>query len=111
MEARLRYQTDGYTLSELDQVLDQLWGLLAMDSSLRHAALNAGIDIASLEGRTRREAITLEREGSGFNPASTALVVAFAPVFAAVAKDLWEKVFLPRLLREKGQDSLTPKKQ
>jgi hypothetical protein len=55
---------------------------------------------------SRSDALGVHRQGAGLDPASTAIVVAFAPVAARMLHDLWTKVILPRIERDKGVAAL-----
>jgi hypothetical protein len=110
MENQIRYNYKNINEKQLESMLDEYWKQLQEDSDLATEAKAEGISLEDVRGKSRDEVITVEKEGEGFDPATTALIVAFAPVVAKVVRDLWEKILLPRILRKKGQDALTPKK-
>jgi hypothetical protein len=109
MEEAIRYSYKEVDQQQLESELDTLWQQLKEDD-LAAEARAEGIDLSSLAGYSRDQVITVTKEGHGFDPVTTALVVAFAPVAARVAKDLWTKILLPRILRNKGKNALTPKR-
>jgi hypothetical protein len=110
METEIRYSYKGISQQELEAKLDEIWGQLKTDSDLATEARSQGIDLSALSSLPRAEAITVRKEGKGFDPVTTALVVAFAPVVATIVKDLWQKIILPRITHDKGKDALVQKK-
>lgn len=100
-----------FCLDDLNAKLDELWGELLRDGTAsRRDAKELGVDLALIDGVKREDAIVLRREGAGLDPATTAIIVAFAPVAAKITKDLWDHVFLPRIVRAWGADSITKTK-
>ena len=110
MENEIRYSYKKIDQRQLESELDGLWRQLWADPELGSEARDAGIDLSKISGHARKDLLTVSIDGDGLDPATTALIVAFAPVGAKVAKDLWDKIFLPRILRDKGKDVLVPKK-
>jgi hypothetical protein len=110
MENEIRYTYKKIDQRQLESKLDELWQQIQEDGGLAAEARGEGIDLSNLRLCSRRDVIVVSKEGDGLDPVTTALVVAFAPVAARVARDLWAKIFLPRILRDKGQDALIPKK-
>jgi|SRR5882672_3761464 len=105
----MRYKPLGLTVEDVDNELDQLWVELNKPGSLlAEKALSDGIDVSQIKGQRRADFITVHSEGAGLDPATTAIVVAFAPVVAKILRDLWDRILLPRILRAYGGDSLTP---
>jgi len=111
MADQIRYSYKNINQSELEAKLDELWTQLEQDSELVAEARKLRIPLEDLRGKKRGDVIAVTKEGEGFDPATTALIVAFAPVAAKVARDLWTKLLLPRILKAKGKDALTPKKR
>lgn len=109
MPDEIYYSYKAIDQQQLEAQLDRLWQDLQGDSALATEAEQAGIVLSEIRKRPRKEVITVRKDGEGFDPVTTALVVAFAPVAARVARDLWLKVLLPRILKAKGKDSLEPK--
>ena len=62
--------------------------------------------LEDLKSRKRSDVVTLKQEGQGLDPITTAYLIAFAPVSAAVAKDIWMHFLLPRLKRKFGEDAV-----
>ena len=110
MESEIRYSYKNIDQQQLESKLDELWRQIQEDSEIATEAEASGISLSDVRGKLRREFITVTREGDGLDPVTTALIVAFAPVVAQVARDLWAKILLPRILRDKGRDALIPKK-
>jgi hypothetical protein len=110
MENEIRYSYKKIGQRQLEAELDKLWQQLWKDPELASEAREAGIDLTNLSAYSRKDLLTVSIHGDGLDPVTTALIVAFAPVAAKVAKDLWDKIFLPRILRDKGRDALVPKK-
>ena len=99
-------------LRDLDQELDSMWRELQdPKSALRREAEGQGLDLQKVSGLSRKGAITVTQEGEGFDPVTTAIIVAFAPVAAEMVRDLWRNVLLPRLRKHKGQDALGDEKK
>ena len=109
MEEQIRYSYKEIDQKQLETELDTLWEQLK-DEDFAAEVRAEGIDLTSLASYSRDQVITVTKEGHGFDPVATALVVAFSPVLARVAKDLWTKILLPRILQKKGKNTLTPKK-
>jgi hypothetical protein len=109
MENEIRYRPKKIDQRQLDSELDKLWQQLLEDPDWASEARDADIDLTELSAHSRKDLLTVSAEGDGLDPATTALVVAFAPVAAKVARDLWDKILLPRILRNKGRDALVPK--
>lgn len=107
MTNELRYSS-GLTLNELNSKVDKLWSQLWDDPRMQQEAAAAGIDLSTIT-RIRTDVVTLRREGAGIDPVSTAIVVAFAPVIAKIARDIWERILLPKILQDKGKDTLVKK--
>ena len=108
MSNHLAYQMGRLTVSELSAIVDDLWQNLETDPDLRRNAHNGGIDLAKIPAIASHEALVIEQQESGFDPATTAIVVAFAPVAAEIIRDLWLCVLLPRILSENGDDAIGP---
>jgi hypothetical protein len=111
MADQIRYSYKNIDQSELEAKLDEFWVQLQQDSELAAEARKQRIPLDDLRGKKRGDVITVAKEGEGFDPVTTALIVAFAPVAAKVARDLWTKLLFPRILKAKGKDALTPKKK
>lgn len=114
MTVERAYSTNGISDKELDRELDKLWKeLWTSGSSLEADAKAAHIDLSKLDGLTRKQAIEARREGEGLGVLATTLVIIFAkalaPEVAKVVHDLWEKVLLKRILREKGNKTIVSK--
>lgn len=113
----ISYTTKGLTDDALGQELDKLWNdeLWETSSKLHQDAKHAGIDLSLLSDLTRTQAIDIQRRGEGIGVLATALVVifakAFAPKVAKAAQDLWELVLLPRIVREKGRNTIVEKQK
>src|SRR5206468_749057 len=105
MAESIRYSLhDSISIPELQKEVDQLWVQLKTDSRLQEDAKKAGLDVSKLQPLDLKSAITLKQEGAGIEPATIAVVVAFAPVAGKVLSDLWTNVFLPRIKRKFGED-------
>ena len=108
MNEERRYAGTGISDEDLRSEITRLWKELQTDSKIRHQAEAAKIDLEALRGLSPDEAIQIRTEGMGLDPATTAIIVAFAPVAAKVLADLWDHVLLPRIRRDKGADALPP---
>lgn len=94
--------------SELRSEIAGLWEELKTDSKLRRDAEATQVDLQAVLGMSPDEAFSVSTEGMGLDPATIKLVVSFAPLAAKILGDLWDHVFLPRIRRDKGADSLSP---
>jgi hypothetical protein len=106
MEVVMRYELKHLSLDQLNAEIDKIWKELNTDPGLREEATEAGIDLDALSRVNPSEAITIKREAAGFD--YTPIIVAFAPVVATIAKDLWTSIILPRIKKRKGMDVVTP---
>src|SRR4051794_15076809 len=93
------YSLQNISMDQLSKAVDELWGQLQTDPGTQAVARKQGIEPNLLRTLSRSDVLTIERSGAGFDPATTAVVVAFAPVAAKIVLDTWEKFILPRLLR------------
>jgi hypothetical protein len=115
MAQEQKYTLHGLTAEQLTAAIDKLWPELKSDPELSQLVRDAGVDPAKLPD-SRSDAITIENKGAGFDPATIAILVAFgtalapkaAELTAEVAKDVWEKVILPVIRRDKGPNSVKP---
>ena len=97
-----------FSVDDFNGKLDALWAELLRDgTAARRDAEELGVNLALIDGVKREDAIVLRRDGAGLDPATTAVIVAFAPVAAKITRDLWDHIFLPRILRAWGADSIT----
>jgi hypothetical protein len=104
------YEVGGISADDLNSEIDLLWKeVLQPGSALRLEAERAGIDVAEIGDKKREEVITAEQEGSAFDPATIALIVAFAPLINKIAGDLWDRVFYRRIVQKRGSNALVPK--
>ena len=95
-------KTKKLSLADLNGELDQFWRDLHREDSVVYAeAVKAGIDLNGLPP-IRSEALKASPSASGFDPATMAIIVAFAPVAAKVASDLWT-LLISRLKRKYGE--------
>ena len=109
MSDTLKY-TASVTTGELNAATNELWAALQRnDSALATEATACGIDLQQIAGLSRDQAITFHQDGAGFDPATTAIVVALAPVAAGIVRDLWKEIILPRLRQRLGNDALKEK--
>jgi hypothetical protein len=106
----LQYNVQGISVADMLTEINALWDeLLVSNSDLHRRATQLGIDIDAIT-MPGTEAIQVRRDGSGFDAATTAVIVSFSPVAAKVLSDLWSKLILPRLIRKNGDDSILPRK-
>jgi hypothetical protein len=95
-------KTKKLSLADVDGELDEFWRDLRHEDSSVHAnAMKVGIDLNGLPA-VRSEALEASASASGFDPATTAIIVAFTPVVAKIASDLW-KLFIAGLKRKYGE--------
>lgn len=117
MSEELRYQWVDIPAETYSKDLDDFWAeLQKQDSALSKEAKELGIDTAPLQNVNRQDAISVTREGEGFDPATITIIVALAPVATAAIKaltpiiqDVWKHILLPRIVQRRGDQALTPK--
>jgi hypothetical protein len=99
-------------MDEFSGEIENLWEQLQKPGSkLREEAIEKGLPAKELDELRKHkydEVIELRR-GAALDPASVALVVAFAPVAAKITKDVWEHLILPRLVKRFGRGTIEPK--
>jgi hypothetical protein len=99
----LRYALHGMPLADLRTEVNRLWNQLITGSELRMHAEQAGIDVSGIQTMSAAEAFTIKRDSSGLDPATTAVIVSLSPVAAKILLDVWQKIILPRIQKDKGQ--------
>jgi hypothetical protein len=105
----MRYRLKGgLKREELEAALDEIWGELQSDVAARQEAAEGGVDVATIVGVPRLEAITVQKVSAGFGP--EIVIIAFLPLVARVVGDIWAKFILPRLEQRYGLDALEEKK-
>jgi|SRR5581483_6475949 len=111
---QIAYSSAGVTIDDLNSHLDELWIELQTPGSwLRRQAegvlQSQGEDpskaLKAIDSMARSEAVTIKRVGAGIDPATTAVIVAFAPIAAKVVSDVWTLLF-NRIKKKFGDDSL-----
>jgi hypothetical protein len=95
---------------EVQREIDRFWAELDRNDELQAELVGAGLDLSVIPPERRPEAIQVSARGAGLDPASVALVVAFAPVANAVLVSLWEQVLLPRIRDRFGRDAIRDEK-
>ena len=86
------------SVEKINAEVDRLWEELQEGGALRAAAEAHGIDVDQLTGQQRTDVLNFEDEGAGIDPGTVAIVVAFTPLFVKIGSDLWEHIFLPRII-------------
>src|SRR5690349_3367486 len=100
------YALQNLSIQQLSKAVDEVWTELQTNESVRAAARAQGIEPDNFRGLRPSDVWTIKRLGAGFDAATTAIIVSFAPVAAKIAADTWDKFILPRLLRAHGEDTL-----
>jgi len=106
MVTDLSYTRGTRSADEVQREIDSFWDLLGRDDRIREEVRNAGIDISEYIGTDFHDTIHVKAKGAGIDPATVALVVAFAPTANAIAVSLWKKVILPRIRHKYGRDAV-----
>lgn len=101
-----RYHLTKLKVDEFTRELDACWfDLQDPGSNISQEARKEGIDVSSLRGLKREDAIRVERRESGFDV--TAIVMAFvAHGVVEVAKAAWVRLILPRIKGNLGDDAI-----
>jgi hypothetical protein len=106
------YDLHKVPLKDLTDQIDDIWKQLQNpDSAEYELAIRNGIDeavLADLKNYSRDEALKL-KHGKGLDPATVALIVAFAPVAAKITKDVWDNFILGRLQKRFGAKAIKRK--
>jgi hypothetical protein len=106
------YVLDGISVADVTKEIEKIWQQMQQPGSkvsqLVDKKLIDADELEQLKSRSAKEAIIVDK-GSAF-AGEAAIIVAFAPFAAKVAKDVWEHFILPRLIRRFGDNSITPKK-
>jgi len=74
---------------------------VAVDAAIQEVKL-------ALERVPNDQLIQVRPSKSGLDPATTAIIVAFSPLAAKIARDIWDNLILPRIRRDNGQNSIRP---
>jgi hypothetical protein len=85
--------------------LDEIWE----DPEFRRALADAAVPLQNLPAR-RSELIAVEQDSAAFGPVESAVIVAFAPLAAQIAKDVWSLMFA-WIEKRHGVRALTKKKK
>lgn len=100
-----RVQVRNLTADQLQKDIDGIIAEFKSNADLRKRV--SASDLAAIESvPASTKLITVRREGAGFEPATTAIIVAFAPVAAEITLDVWKKIILPRLIKKYGENSI-----
>jgi len=103
------YDLDKVSLKDITEEIDKIWERLQdPDSAEYELGIKKGLKpavLAKLKNYSRSEALPL-KHGQGLDPATVALIVAFAPVAAKITKDVWDNVILERLQKRFGTKAI-----
>jgi hypothetical protein len=102
----LTYWRGQLSVERLQQEIAEYWTALEVSPELQSEATSAGLTRAMLGELDPADAISIRVDSSGVDPATVALVVAFAPTANRVLKDLWTTVLLPRIRSRWGDDAV-----
>jgi hypothetical protein len=91
--------------SEIANAVDEIWNDLKSDRDLRDDASTGGLDLKLIDAISSNP-YEVKGAGQGLDPATIAVIVAFAPVAAEICRDVWRVVILPRLRQRFGQNSI-----
>lgn len=92
---------------DLQTDLVALWSAISEDDQLRSRALGLGADVGEILDRSPDETYDLQPEGSGLDPVSTAIVVAFIGSASKTAMEgLWKEFVLPWIRARRGDDAI-----
>lgn len=97
----LTYRMGSQTPGDLQRIIDGLLASIPGDAELAAEIREQNADPATL----RAGVITVEPSGAGLDPATVALIVAFA---APPVLDVWKHVLLPRIRRRWGIKTVGP---
>lgn len=112
MAEDLRYEGTVVSIDELRKAADEIWSEARYSDEIKRIVKKHGKDPELVSGTAREDLITIRREGAGLSAEVTAIIVAFAPVAAGIAKDIWVHFILPRLKKKFGEDALkAPRKR
>ena len=97
-------------MEALRDEIQAFWDELPTNAELRREVEGAGLDLVAVGELDSATAIVVEKEGEGFDPATVAIIVAFAPAGVHMLDSLWDEVIVPWIRRRRGSDALGRKK-
>jgi len=106
------YSLTGISITDVTEEVKRIWGQLQQpNSDFAKLAEQSGINADELENLKNHQLdeVLVLKKGAGFDPATVALIVAFAPVGIHITKSVWDNFILPRLQRRFGKTAITRK--
>lgn len=79
---------------------------MASEPKLQAELARLGVPIDFCAKASRAETLELRAESHHADPVTVALVVAFAPVAARIAQEIWTALILPRLQVKFGEKAI-----
>jgi hypothetical protein len=112
-DEELVYARGELSVEEIQSAIAQFWQILdnAGDPALEGELREAGLERAMLAGVDRKDAIIVQAGSSGVDPTTAVILVTLAPSANLIIKDLWRKVVLPRILKQRGDDAIGEEKR
>lgn len=104
----MEYGPGSVTPAEIQRSIDEFWAEYERDPAVQQEVDRAGVDLASVDTADRPTLVRARPKGSGLDPATVELIVAFAPAGNYVAFSLWRDVLLPRIKHRRGEDAVGP---
>lgn len=105
------YRATGIDDETLDQEIRSFWEDLRTNPVWQDETRRAGVDPKELAQIPENERITVSTREAGFDPATTAIIIAFSPVAAGIVRDVWQKVILPRIATKYQPGTLKEKEE
>jgi hypothetical protein len=103
-----RYSLHDISIDEINAIARDVLTGLQTESPLRQEVRDAGIDVDRVATLRPEEVVSVRYEAHGIDPVTSAIIIAFTPVAAEVARDLWRYFILPRIRQAKGFSAIKP---
>jgi len=105
------YELGTRSADEINEAIAEFWRDLETEPALVEAVSAAGLDPAEVKTLNPAEVLLVQEGGeAGIDPLTVALIVMASPATHRVARDLWENVILPRIVRRWGVTSVGRRK-
>jgi len=109
MVQELQYEAGAIKIDELHEDIEKIWNEVRVSDKIEKLAKKHQIDPKLLSQAKVNDLMKIRREGAGFDPVSTAIIVSFAPLLAKIALDIWNEIILPKIKASSPKDQFKPK--
>ncbi len=105
MKQTIRYSSSDLTIDVLRNAISEIWSDTCSSSSTKKILNQDEANSIELLKMSPGALFEIKRDGAGLAPGVTEIILICAGI---VAKDIWVKIILPRLVQRFGVDSLKP---